>query len=75
MENHIILTTVLQHTILLFTAPRRCNSLLPHPQCLSNFSLLSTPGKHKATPAAEAAPRTGWVQPLLPCLPTPKSGF
>lgn len=78
MENHIILTTVLQHTTLPFIAPRPCNSLLPHlcpPPTMPNFSLLSTPGQHKATPAAEAASRTGWVQPSLPCLPFPKSGF
>lgn len=51
MENHTVLTTVLQHTILLFTAPRWCNcshTSVPYPQCLPSFSLLSLPGKHKA---------------------------
>lgn len=60
MENHIILTTVLQHTILLFTAPRRCNSLLPYRRSPThNASLTSL-----YSPRQKAQPPRQQRQPL-----------
>lgn len=46
MENHIVLTTVLQHTILLFTAPRWYNSLLPY-LCPTHNASLTFPSPHQ----------------------------